>query len=71
MRKGKLQDDGKAPNRRGTTVSFHHDPEILDHRRASSRRVLQDLTRSKEYLFGGSRSAGLRKEIGRRHPGRA
>src|SRR6476619_4803600 len=27
--KGKLQDAGKAPNRRGTTVRFHPDPEIF------------------------------------------
>src|SRR5437764_6581788 len=27
--KGKLQDAGKAPNRPGTTVRFHADPEVL------------------------------------------
>jgi topoisomerase IV subunit B len=51
--KGKLQDAGKAPNRRGTKIRFRPDPEIFG---ASARfkpeRVFK-MTRSKAYLFGG------------------
>src|SRR6188768_1207438 len=51
--KGKLQDAGKAPNRRGTTVRFHPDPEIFGPKaRFQPERVFK-MTRSKAYLFGG------------------
>src|SRR6187455_1304421 len=51
--KGKLQDAGKAPNRRGTTVRFHPDPEIFGPKaRFQPDRVFR-MTRSKAYLFGG------------------
>src|SRR5260221_1978175 len=51
--KGKLQDAGKAPNRRGTTVRFHPDPEIFGPKaRFQPERVFR-MTRSKAYLFGG------------------
>src|ERR1043165_7692355 len=51
--KGKLQDAGKAPNRRGTTVRFHPDPEIFGPKaRLQPERVCR-MTRSKAYLFGG------------------
>ena len=51
--KGKLQDAGKAPNRRGTTVRFHPDPQIFgDKAHFIPERVFK-MTRSKAYLFGG------------------
>jgi topoisomerase-4 subunit B len=51
--KGKLQDAGKAPNRRGTKVRFHPDPEIFGAKaRFQPERVFK-MTRSKAYLFGG------------------
>ena len=51
--KGKLQDAGKAPNRRGTKVRFHPDPEIFGPKaRFQPERVFK-MTRSKAYLFGG------------------
>src|SRR5262245_24971123 len=51
--KSKLQDAGKAPNRRGTTVRFRPDPAIF---RAKAHFVPErvfKMTRSKAYLFGG------------------
>src|SRR6201996_9200976 len=50
--KGKLQDAGKAPNRRGTKVRFHPDPEIFGKAQFQPERVFK-MTRSKAYLFGG------------------
>jgi len=51
--KGKLQDAGKAPNRRGTKVRFHPDPKIFgDKAHFKPERVFK-MTRSKAYLFGG------------------
>ncbi len=51
--KGKLQDAGKAPNRRGTKVRFRPDPEIFGaNARFRPERVFK-MTRSKAYLFGG------------------
>src|SRR5579863_6685676 len=51
--KGKLQDAGKAPNRRGTKVRFRPDPEIFgDKAHFKAERVFK-MTRSKAYLFGG------------------
>ncbi|MFY9841265.1 MAG: DNA topoisomerase IV subunit B [Xanthobacteraceae bacterium] len=51
--KTKLQDAGKAPNRRGTKVRFRPDPEIFgDKAHFKPDRVFK-MTRSKAYLFGG------------------
>src|ERR1700761_6295579 len=51
--KGKLQDAGKAPNRRGTKVRFHPDPEIFGAKAAFKPERVFKMTRSKAYLFGG------------------
>ncbi len=51
--KTKLQDAGKAPNRRGTKVRFRPDPQIFgDKAHFRPERVFK-MTRSKAYLFGG------------------
>jgi topoisomerase-4 subunit B len=51
--KTKLQDAGKAPNRRGTKVRFLPDPQIFgETARFKPERVFK-MTRSKAYLFGG------------------
>ena len=51
--KGKLQDAGKAPNRRGTKVRFHPDPEIFGAKAHFQPERVFKMTRSKAYLFGG------------------
>src|ERR1700674_294327 len=51
--KGKLQDAGKAPNRRGTRVRFHPDPQIFGPKAAFQPERVFKMTRSKAYLFGG------------------
>ena len=51
--KGKLQDAGKAPNRRGTTIRFHPDPEIFGAKAHFIPERVFKMTRSKAYLFGG------------------
>lgn len=51
--KSKLQDAGKAPNRRGTTVRFRPDPEIFGPKAHFVPERLFKMTRSKAYLFGG------------------
>jgi topoisomerase IV subunit B len=51
--KGKLQDAGKAPNRRGTRVRFHPDPEIFGAKAKFQPERVFKMTRSKAYLFGG------------------
>ena len=51
--KGKLQDAGKAPNRRGTSVRFHPDPEIFGAKAHFIPERVFKMTRSKAYLFGG------------------
>ena len=51
--KGKLQDAGKAPNRRGTKVRFHPDPEIFGPKAHFQPERVFKMTRSKAYLFGG------------------
>src|SRR5271169_688296 len=51
--KSKLQDAGKAPNRRGTKVRFHPDPEIFGPNPRFRPERLFKMTRSKAYLFGG------------------
>ncbi|MFO1210217.1 MAG: DNA topoisomerase IV subunit B [Amaricoccus sp.] len=50
---GPLQALGQAPNRRGTTVTFHPDPEIFGaHAHLKPARLLR-MVRSKAYLFSG------------------
>jgi topoisomerase IV subunit B len=48
---------GPAPNRRGTTVTFHPDAEIFGHAPLPPARLFR-MARSKAYLFSGWRSAG-------------
>ncbi|MCC6008133.1 MAG: DNA topoisomerase IV subunit B, partial [Rhodobacteraceae bacterium] len=43
---------GPAPNRRGTTVTFHPDPEIFGAHRFRPQRLMR-MVRSKAYLFSG------------------
>ena len=43
---------GAAPNRRGTSVTFHADPEIFGSQRMKPARLYK-MTRSKAYLFSG------------------
>ncbi|MEM7544579.1 MAG: DNA topoisomerase IV subunit B [Pseudomonadota bacterium] len=50
---GGLEDAGAAPNRRGTTVVFHPDPEIFGPRAALKPARLHKMARSKAYLFRG------------------
>ncbi|MGE3149360.1 MAG: ATP-binding protein, partial [Pseudorhodoplanes sp.] len=50
--KGKLQEAGKAPNRRGTTVRFHPDPDIFGAKAHFKAERIFRMTRSKAYLFG-------------------
>ena len=49
---GPLQRIGSAPNRRGTTVTFHPDAEIFGHHRLKPGRLFA-LAKSKAYLFSG------------------
>ncbi|MEL7206150.1 MAG: ATP-binding protein, partial [Pseudomonadota bacterium] len=49
---GKLEKVGQAPNRRGTTVTFHADEEIFGHHRFKPSRLFKSI-RSKAYLFSG------------------
>ena len=49
----KLIDAGPAPNKRGTTVKFHPDPEIFGAKAAFRPARLYRMARSKAYLFGG------------------
>ena len=48
----RLEKMGAAPNRRGTTVSFHPDPEIFGELQFEPARLYR-LARSKAYLFAG------------------
>ena len=48
----KLKSAGPAPNRRGTTVTFHPDPEIFGKHAFSAERLYR-MARSKSYLFRG------------------
>ncbi|MGI3184125.1 DNA topoisomerase IV subunit B [Nioella aestuarii] len=50
--KGPVQAIGAAPNRRGTTVTFHADEQIFGHHRFKPARLLK-MVRSKAYLFSG------------------
>ena len=49
---GPLVKVGPAPNRRGTSVMFHPDPQIFGHQQFKPARVLK-MVRSKAYLFSG------------------
>jgi topoisomerase IV subunit B len=49
---GPVQKVGPAPNRRGTTVTFHADAEIFGAHRFRPSRLLK-MARSKAYLFSG------------------
>jgi len=51
--KTKLQDAGKAPNRRGTKVRFRPDPQIFGPKANFEAERVFKMTRSKAYLFGG------------------
>jgi topoisomerase IV subunit B len=51
--KSKLQDAGKAPNRRGTRVRFRPDPEIFGQKAHFKPERVFRMTRSKAFLFGG------------------
>ena len=51
--KGKLQEAGKAPNRRGTKIRFRPDPEIFGAKAHFQPERVFKMTRSKAYLFGG------------------
>ncbi|HXI87954.1 MAG TPA: DNA topoisomerase IV subunit B [Parvularculaceae bacterium] len=48
----KLEKLGETPNRRGTSVMFHPDPEIFGKAQWRPARLFR-MTRSKAYLFGG------------------
>ncbi|URD62306.1 DNA topoisomerase IV subunit B [Sphingomonas sp. KRR8] len=50
---GPLEEVGAAPNRRGTSVSFHPDPEIFGPDNNFDPARLYRLARSKAYLFAG------------------
>ncbi|NNK77440.1 MAG: type IIA DNA topoisomerase subunit B, partial [Litoreibacter sp.] len=49
---GPIEKLGSAPNRRGTTVTFHADAEIFGHHRFKPARLFKSI-RSKAYLFSG------------------
>jgi len=49
---GPVAEVGAAPNRRGTTVTFHADEQIFGHHRFKPARLLK-MVRSKAYLFSG------------------
>ncbi len=51
--KTKLQDAGPAPNKRGTLVRFHPDPDIFGAKAAFKPARLYRMARSKAYIFGG------------------
>ncbi|MFN4202080.1 MAG: DNA topoisomerase IV subunit B [Tabrizicola sp.] len=50
--KGPVHKLGPIPNRRGTTVTFHPDPEIFGHQTLKPARLYK-MARSKAYLFSG------------------
>jgi len=49
----KLEESGNAPNRRGTSIIFHPDPEIFGTRAKFRANRLYKFARSKAYLFKG------------------
>ena len=50
---GDLRQEGRAANRRGTTVTFHPDPEIFGEKIKFKPAWLYHMARSKAYLFRG------------------
>ncbi len=50
---GPLQEVGPAPNRRGTKVRFHPDPEIFGKAARFNPDTIYRMARAKAYLFGG------------------
>ncbi len=50
---GKLKKVGAAPNRRGTAIRFHADPQIFGAEARFQPARLYRMARSKAYLFGG------------------
>ena len=50
---GKLQNMGPTQNRRGTSVSFHPDPDIFGASAKFKPKRLYDMAKSKAYLFSG------------------
>ncbi|ORE96141.1 DNA topoisomerase IV subunit B [Stappia sp. 22II-S9-Z10] len=50
LSEGKLAEVGAAPNRRGTSVAFHPDPQIFKELKFSPKRLFA-MTRAKAYLF--------------------
>ncbi len=55
--KGKLKKAGKAPNRRGTKISFKPDAQIFGEGVAFSPKRVYRMSRSKAYLFAGVKIA--------------
>ncbi|MGE0749919.1 MAG: DNA topoisomerase IV subunit B [Variibacter sp.] len=51
--KTKLEDLGRAPNRRGTKIRFKPDPQIFGEKATFKPARLFKMARSKAYLFGG------------------
>ncbi|WP_284164073.1 DNA topoisomerase IV subunit B [Frigidibacter sp. SD6-1] len=49
---GPVKEIGQAPNRRGTTTTFHADEQIFGHHRFKPARIFK-MVRSKAYLFSG------------------
>src|SRR5262249_61833218 len=49
----RLRAEGAAPNRRGTTIRFHPDPQIFGRNPAFDPKRLYRMVRSKAYLFRG------------------
>ena len=49
---GPIEKIGAAPNRRGTTVTFHADPDIFGSQKLKPARLFK-MARSKAYLFSG------------------
>ncbi|MEM1274684.1 MAG: DNA topoisomerase IV subunit B [Pseudomonadota bacterium] len=49
---GPVEHIGAAPNKRGTSVIFHADPEVFGHHRFKPARLMK-MVRSKAYLFSG------------------
>ncbi len=49
---GPLRKIGPAPNRRGTTVTFHPDPQIFGSQQFKPHRLMK-MARSKAYIFSG------------------
>jgi len=51
--KSKLENLGRAPNRRGTTIRFRPDPQIFGAKVAFKPQRIFKMARSKAYLYGG------------------